>query len=82
MPMRADAPSPMKKPSEKLNASGGKSKAMAGLKFSAPLTMTASVVTRLPTQSVTVRRLIESMRRYSSAMFTAPITTAIATPLR
>ena len=40
--MRAEAPSPIRNPSEKPNALGGKSNALAGLKWNAPLRITAS----------------------------------------
>ena len=63
MPMRVAAPRPRRKPSEKSNAPGGKSKATCGSKCSAPVAITASVVTSVPTQSATVIFAIESMRR-------------------
>ena len=52
--MREAAPSPRKKPSEKVNAPGGKSNAMRGLKCVAPVTITAITVTNVPAQSETV----------------------------
>jgi hypothetical protein len=52
--------------------------AMPGSKLSAPLTITANVVTSAPTQSVIVMRAIESMRRYSSAMFRTPTDMAMS----
>jgi len=48
------APNPSRKPIEKLKAPGGKSKASAGLKFKAPVTITASVVKSVPIHKVTV----------------------------
>ena len=63
MPTRAEAPRPSRKPSENVNAPGGTSNATDGWKYSAPLTITASVVTNVPIHSVTVRRPTDSMRR-------------------
>ena len=63
MPIRDAAPSPRKKPSEKLNAPGGKSKAMCGLKCVAPVRITPTTHTSVPTQSEIVIVTIESTRR-------------------
>ena len=63
MPTRAAAPRPNRNPVEKWKAPSGKSKAMAGSKWNAPVTITASVVTSVPTHSVTVSVPMESMRR-------------------
>ena len=64
VPARLDAaPKPKRKPSEKLNAPGGKSKARAALKCIAPVTITASVVSNVPIHKLTVIVPIEVMRR-------------------
>src|SRR4029079_4056243 len=48
MPMRDEAPRPIRKPREKLKAPGGKSKATRASKWRAPVTITAAVVSRVP----------------------------------
>ncbi len=63
MPMRDAAPSPRKKPSEKLKAPGGKSKATVGSKCRNPAAMTTLAVRIVPIQSVTVMRAMDVMRR-------------------
>ena len=63
MPIRDAAPSPKSRPIENLNASGGRSNATAGSKCSAPVTITPSVVARVPSQSATVSLPIDAMRR-------------------
>ena len=62
MPPSAD-PSPAAKPSEKVKASGGKSKASRASKLDNPLTITASTVTSIPDQSTTISFPTAPMRR-------------------
>jgi len=64
-------------PTENEKAPGGASKASAGSKWRAPVTMTAAVVSSVPAHRLTVRRPIDPIFRYSRAMFSTP--TAIAT---
>ena len=59
---------------EKLNAPGGKSNASRGSKWSAPVTITTITVRIVPIHSVSVIVAIDLIRRYSSAMFTSPVT--------
>ena len=54
MPTRDAAPRPIRNPSEKLKAPGGKSNAIRASKWRAPVTITAAVVSSVPTQSATV----------------------------
>ena len=54
MPTRDAAPRPIRKPNEKLNAPGREIEGAAGSKCSAPLTITASVVSSVPIQRLTV----------------------------
>jgi hypothetical protein len=63
MPIRVAAPKPKKKPSEKLNAPGGKSKAIPELKLKTPVTITASVVRIVPIHKLTVNLPMKVMRR-------------------
>ena len=50
----------------------------AGIEVSTPVTMTAAVVSRLPTQSVTVSGPSEPIGRYSRARFSTPTAAAIS----
>ena len=79
MPTRDAAPRPNRNPTENENAPEGTSKASAGSKCIAPVTITAAVVRSVPIQRLTVSVPIDPMRRYSSAMLTAPTITATAT---
>ena len=75
MPMREAAPRPMKKPSEKLNAPGGKSNAMCAIEVQrAGDDHGERRSTSVPTQSDTVIFAIDVMRRYSSTMLRMPTT--------
>ncbi len=53
----------MRKPKEKSNAPGGKSKAILGSKCRAPVTTTTMTVTIVPIHSVTVIVAIDVIRR-------------------
>ncbi len=77
MPMREAAPRPIRKPSEKLKAPGGKSNATPGSNRTSPVAITTSVVTSVPTHKLTVIFAIDVMRRYSRAMLRRPTAPAI-----
>src|ERR1700737_3849496 len=72
MPTRQAAPRPSRKPIEKLNAPGGKSKALAGSKCTAPVRITATLVISVPIHSVTVSLPMAPIVRAKSAMLGAP----------